>query len=162
MDKQQIYSFIDAHAEEYAAISHEIWGFAELSLKEHQSAALYVEALKKAGFEVETGLSGIDTAFLGKYTAVEGGPVIGILGEYDALSGLSQKAGSTVREPADRKDDAGHGCGHNMLGAGSFAAACAVKGTNAISITRVRTTASAFFVARIRSVSFQKIVRPER
>ncbi|MBP5224050.1 MAG: amidohydrolase, partial [Lachnospiraceae bacterium] len=127
MDKQQIYSFIDAHAAEYAAISHEIWGFAELSLKEQQSAALYVEALKKAGFEVETGLSGIDTAFLGKYTAVEGGPVIGILGEYDALSGLSQKAGSTVREPADRKDDAGHGCGHNMLGAGSFAAACAVK-----------------------------------
>ena len=52
--------------------------------------------------------------------------MIGILGEFDALSGLSQKAGSTVREPANRKDDAGHGCGHNMLGAGDLAAAFAV------------------------------------
>ena len=127
MDKQQIYDYIDAHASEYASISHQIWDFAELSLKEHRSAALYVEALKKAGFEVETGLSGIETAFLGKYVSMEGGPVIGILGEFDALSGLSQKAGSVKREAADRKDDAGHGCGHNMLGAGSFAAACAVK-----------------------------------
>ena len=127
MEKQEIYAYIEETKQAYTDISHQVWEFAELSLKEHRSAALYVKALQDAGFEVETGLSGIATAFLGKYTAVEGGPVIGILGEFDALSGLSQKAGSTVREPADRKDDAGHGCGHNMLGAGSFAAACAVK-----------------------------------
>ena len=115
MEKQEIYAYIEETKQAYTDISHQVWEFAELSLKEHQSAALYVKALQDAGFEVETGLSGIATAFLGKYTAVEGGP------------GLSQKAGSTIREPADRKDDAGHGCGHNMLGAGSFAAACAVK-----------------------------------
>jgi len=138
-DKTGLYAFIDENAAEYLAISHKVWEYAELSLKEFKSAALYVEALKKEGFDVEENLGGIATAFSGTYT--EGpapgtpgaGPVIGILGEFDALSGLSQEPGA-LQQMAP-KDDAlaqsqggsGHGCGHNMLGAGSFGAACAVK-----------------------------------
>ena len=125
--KQNAWAYIDANQEKYTDISHQVWDFAELSLKEFKSAALYEEALKREGFTVETGLSGIETAFSGSFTVGEGGPVIGILGEFDALSGLSQKANSLKREAADRADDAGHGCGHNMLGAASFGAACAVK-----------------------------------
>ncbi len=105
-------------------VSHRIWEFAELSLKEYKSAELYVEKLKEEGFEVETGLCGIDTAFLGKYGS--GRPWIGILGEFDALSGLSQKAGLASPDPLVPGGD-GHGCGHNMLGAASFGAAIGVK-----------------------------------
>ena len=125
-NKQNAISYIDNNSKQYTDISHSIWGFAELSLKEFQSAALYVEALKQEGFTVETGLSGIETAFSGSFTVGGGGPVIGILGEFDALSGLSQKACSTEREEIV-KNGSGHGCGHNMLGAASFAAACGVK-----------------------------------
>ncbi|MCF0151675.1 MAG: amidohydrolase, partial [Firmicutes bacterium] len=105
-------------------VSHKIWEYAELSLKEYKSAALYVEKLKEEGFDVEEGLCGIDTAFLGKYGS--GRPYIGILGEFDALSGLSQKAGQAQIEPMVKGGD-GHGCGHNMLGAASFGAAIGIK-----------------------------------
>ncbi len=125
-NKQNAIGYIEQNQKQYTDISHRIWSFAELSLKEFQSAALYVEALKNEGFTVETGLSGIETAFLGSFTVGEGGPVIGILGEFDALSGLSQKACSTVRQEIV-KNGSGHGCGHNMLGAASYAAACGVK-----------------------------------
>jgi aminobenzoyl-glutamate utilization protein B len=119
--------FIDSNAYLYTDISHKVWSYAELSLKEYKSAALYEQALKDAGFKVETGLSGIETALCGSFGS--GRPYIGILGEYDALSGLSQKAGSVVREPVEGKllSDPGHGCGHNMLGAAAFGAACAIK-----------------------------------
>ena len=122
--KEKIGAYIDAHAQEYIDLAHTVWGYAELSLKEHKSAALFVELLEKEGFQVETGLCGIETAFSGTYGA--GGPHIGILGEFDALSGLSQKAGALEREEIV-KNGSGHGCGHHLLGAGSFAAACAVK-----------------------------------
>ena len=127
MDKKAIIEYIDSNvSDEIIEVSHKIWEYAELSLKETKSAALYIEKLKEHGFEVETGLSGIDTAFSGKYVSGNGKPVIGILGEFDALSGLSQKAGCTHRE-ALVPGGSGHGCGHNMLGAGSFGAAVAVK-----------------------------------
>ena len=87
---------------------------------------MYVEALQEAGFEVETGLADIDTAFCGKYVSGSGKPVIGILGEFDALSGLSQKAATPYHDPLV-PGGSGHGCGHNMLGAASFGAALAVK-----------------------------------
>ncbi len=139
MDKKKIYGFIETNAESFLGVSHKVWEYAELSLKEYRSAALYVEELKKAGFAVEENLGGIATAFSGTYT--EGpapgtpgaGPVIGILGEFDALSGLSQEAGALRQQaPAEpalalAQGGSGHGCGHNMLGAGSFGAACAVK-----------------------------------
>lgn len=93
-------------------------------MKEHHAAALYCEALEKLGFAVEKGICGIEPAFSGSYGA--GHPVIGILGEFDALSGLSQKCGETSPAPVADGGN-GHGCGHNMLGAGSLAAAAAVK-----------------------------------
>ena len=80
---------IEAKAGLCCDVSDKIWGFAELSLQEFQSAALYVKVLKENGFEVEEGIHGIETAFLGKYG--HGKPVIGILAEFDALTGLSQE-----------------------------------------------------------------------
>ena len=124
--KQKIIADVDSFADEITGISHSVWEYAELSLKEVKSAALYVEHLKARGFEVETGQAGIETAFSGKYVSGSGKPVIGILGEFDALSGLSQKACSTQREEVVR-NGSGHGCGHNMLGAASYGAALAVK-----------------------------------
>ena len=122
--KEDAIRFVDEKHAEFEEISHKIWEYAELSLKEHKSAALYVEALKKEGFEIETGVCNIETAFLGK--AGSGRPYIGILGEFDALSGLSQKGCCTEKQPLV-KGASGHGCGHNMLGAAAFGAAVAVK-----------------------------------
>ena len=127
MNKNEIIEFIDKDvADEIVSVSHSIWEYAELSLKETKSAALYVEKLKEHGFEVETGQVGIATAFSGKYVSGNGKPVIGILGEFDALSGLSQKAACAHQEPLV-PGASGHGCGHNMLGAASFGAAVAIK-----------------------------------
>ncbi len=119
--------YIEENSDKYIDISHKIWGYAELSLKEYKSAALYTEALRAEGFDVSENLGGIPTAFSGSFGS--GKPVIGVLAEFDALSGLSQKAGLTCREPLDGQSatDSGHGCGHNMLGAASFGAACAIK-----------------------------------
>ena len=117
---------IEAKKDLILDVSHQIWAFAELSLKEVKSAALYKEKLKEAGFSLQEGYAGIETAFSGSFSSGTGKPVIGILGEFDALSGLSQKAASTVKEETV-KNGSGHGCGHNMLGAASFGAALGVK-----------------------------------
>lgn len=108
----------------FTDLSDEIWGYAELSLYEHKSCAAYVKALTAAGFTVESPYCELDTAFLASYGS--GKPTIAILAEYDALSGLSQKGCQAVREAEDGMTS-GHGCGHNLLGAGAFAAAYAVK-----------------------------------
>ena len=123
-DKLKYQSYIDANAGLFTGVSDKIWEFAELSLQEYQSAALYVEILKKAGFEVEAPFGDIETAF--KATFGSGKPVIGILAEYDALSGLSQEPGSVTRKWIVPNGN-GHGCGHNMLGAGALAAAFGVQ-----------------------------------
>ncbi len=117
-------SVIDSKKDLILDINDRIWEYAELSLLEHKSMELYCKALLDEGFVVEKGTAGVETAFTGTFGS--GKPVIGILSEYDALSGLSQKGGSTVKEPIVA-GKAGHGCGHNMLGAGAFAAALAVK-----------------------------------
>ena len=122
--KQIAISAIDEKSEVFTSLSDKIWEYAELSLLEYKSAAEYCKVLASLGFEVEEKVSGIDTAFLGKFGT--GAPVIGILGEFDALSGLSQKGASTVKEPI-KEGGNGHGCGHNMLGAGALAAAYGVK-----------------------------------
>ncbi len=122
--KKEAQAYIEARGGEFAALSHQIWEYAELSLKEYRSAALYVEKLRAEGFSVRENLGGIPTAFSGSFGS--GRPVIGILGEFDALSGLSQAAGETSPRPLE-PGGAGHGCGHNMLGAAAFAAACGVK-----------------------------------
>ena len=105
-------------------VAGSIWGFAELSLQEERSAALYCDVLEQQGFRVERGLCGISTAFSASFGS--GRPVIGLLAEYDALAGLSQKAGMSEKEELI-PGGCGHGCGHNLLGAGAMAAALGVK-----------------------------------
>lgn len=124
MDKQLIYSSVEENARKLSELSDRIWEYAELSMEEHRSAAAYTAILKAEGFDVEEQLCGIPTAFLGRYGS--GKPVIGILGEYDALSGLSQAPCCPEKQPLIPGGN-GHGCGHNLLGAASLGAAIAIK-----------------------------------
>lgn len=122
------FEFIDkaiaSRGDAFAVASDKIWEFAEISLEEKQSCELLSSFLKNEGFEVEVGVAGFDTAFIATFGS--GSPKIGILGEYDALDGLSQKAG-LAEHIADKSRTSGHGCGHNLLGVGSLAAAIAAK-----------------------------------
>ena len=124
MNKQKLYDSVDKNAEKITALSDAIWDFSELSMKEYKSAAYYCDLLEQEGFRVERKLCGIPTAFSGSFGS--GKPRIGILGEFDALSGLSQCPGSTKRESLNPGGN-GQGCGHNLLGAAAFGAALAVK-----------------------------------
>ncbi|MFQ5777299.1 MAG: amidohydrolase [Terriglobia bacterium] len=105
-------------------IATELWEYAETALRENRSAALLVDTLEAAGFTVERGVAGMPTAFVATYG--EGSPVIGILAEYDALPGVGNAA---VPERQRRPDGvtSGHGCGHNLFGAGSVGGALALK-----------------------------------
>lgn len=123
-EKQAAMGAVEAKAELVAQVADQIWSFAELSLQEEQSADLYCRVLEQEGFTVERGICGIPTAFSASYGS--GRPIIGLLAEYDALSGLSQKGGSLTREELV-PGGCGHGCGHNLLGAGAMAAALGVK-----------------------------------
>ena len=124
MDKNFLYESVDAASKIMQDVSDKIWEYAELSMEESQSASLYKEVLSELGFTVEDTVAGIPTAFSGTYGT--GKPVIGILAEYDALSGLSQVAEVTERAALTPGGN-GHGCGHNLLGAGSLGAAIALK-----------------------------------
>lgn len=123
-EKQAAIRVIDEKRDRIVDVADRIWEYAELSLMEEKSASLYCEVLREEGFQVEKGICGIETAFSASYGS--GKPVIGLLAEYDALSGLSQRAGSLVREELV-SGGTGHGCGHNLLGAGALAAALGVK-----------------------------------
>ena len=114
-DRTWIEDFIDKNGEEYISVSDSIWEYAELAFHEYRSAKLLMKELSKNGFEVESGLAGIPTAFKGSASFGTGKPVMGILGEFDALSGLSQEAGVTEKREII-KGGAGHGCGHCALG----------------------------------------------
>ena len=124
MNKEKAISAIQSKKEVFTALSDTIWEYAELSLQEYKSAALYIKTLRELGFEVEEKIADIDTAFLGKFGS--GRPVIGILGEFDALTGLSQEAGALERKSL-AGSTTGHGCGHHLLGAGALAAAYGIK-----------------------------------
>ena len=124
MNKQKLYDIIEKHSAAITGLSDKIWEYAELSLLEYKSTAAYVKLLKEYGFAVEEDLCGIPTAFSGTFGS--GSPKIGILGEYDALSGLSQEAGATERKFLS-PDGCGQGCGHHLLGAASLGAAIAIK-----------------------------------
>ena len=124
LDKQKLYDSVEENAQTIIALSDAIWEFSELSMEEYKSAAYYCDLLEKEGFRVERKLCGIPTAFSGSFGS--GRPRIGILGEFDALSGLSQCPGSAKRESLVPGGN-GQGCGHNLLGAASFGAALAVK-----------------------------------
>lgn len=122
--KKAALAAIDEKTGLIAEVADSIWDYAELSMQEVKSAALFVKVLKEEGFQVEEGICGIPTAFSASYGS--GKPVIGFLAEYDALSGLSQEAGSTEYHELV-KGGSGHGCGHNLLGAGAMAAAIGLK-----------------------------------
>lgn len=118
--------FIDAKAKDYIALSDRIWEFAELGYQEIQSSQAHIDYLERAGFKVTKGVAGIPTAFVAE--AGEGGPVIGILGEFDALSGLSQESQLLeCRISSEITNGNGHGCGHHLLGTSAHFAAAAVK-----------------------------------
>jgi aminobenzoyl-glutamate utilization protein B len=121
--KEYARDWIEKNKEAITEISDRIWDFAELGLIEFKSSALLADELKKYGLRVERGIAGMPTAFVASWG--EGKPVIGIMGEYDALPGLSQKK-VPWKEPLE-PGKPGHGCGHNIHGTSGMAAAIAVK-----------------------------------
>ncbi|MFQ6054009.1 MAG: amidohydrolase [Candidatus Bathyarchaeia archaeon] len=123
MQKKEAFDWIDENRQRIIEISEAIWRFAEVGLHEYKSSKLQAEELEKHGFRVEMGVAGMPTAFVATWG--EGKPVIGYLGEYDALPGLSQKP-VPYREPLE-EGRPGHGCGHNMLGTALMAAALAAQ-----------------------------------
>jgi aminobenzoyl-glutamate utilization protein B len=113
---------IDNDGEAYSKIAQQIWSYAEMGYQEEQSSALLQKTLADQGFEIETGVAEIPTAFVARYGS--GQPVIAILGEYDALPGLSQQA---VPYKSSNNGKAGHACGHHLFGTASAAAAISIK-----------------------------------
>jgi aminobenzoyl-glutamate utilization protein B len=113
---------IDAKGARYADLAKQIWSFAEVGYQEVRSSALLATELETAGFRITRGVVGMPTAFTAEWGS--GKPVIGILGEFDALPGLAQDATPLQKAIAGA---AGHGCGHNLFGVASSAAAIAVK-----------------------------------
>ncbi|MDY4518158.1 MAG: amidohydrolase [Candidatus Spyradocola sp.] len=123
---EQIKKLIADKADVTKRLASEIWSYAELSYEETKSAGALMEALGAEGFAIQDNIADIPTAFTATYSVGSGKPVVGLLAEYDALDGLSQKAASATEEPVVA-GGAGHGCGHNLIGAGAFAAAVALK-----------------------------------
>jgi aminobenzoyl-glutamate utilization protein B len=121
--KEEAVASIEKHKTELIKLSDEVWGFAETALRETRSAKLLADYAEKQGFQVTRGVAGMPTAFVASYG--QGSPIIGVLGEYDALPGISQKA-QPVKEALEA-GAAGHGCGHNLFGAASLGAALAIK-----------------------------------
>lgn len=121
-DMEAVLNNLDAKSESYGQIAQTIWGLAEMGYQEEKSAALLQKTLADAGFKINKGVAGIPTAFTAEYGS--GSPIIGIMGEYDALPGLSQQA---VTEKKSAGKAAGHACGHHLFGTASTAAAIAVK-----------------------------------
>ncbi|MBK8503335.1 MAG: amidohydrolase [Saprospiraceae bacterium] len=122
-EKESVLQSVESHKAALIELSDQIWAFAETALREHQSSKVLADYAEEQGFRVERGVAGMPTAFIASFGS--GKPVIGILGEYDALPGISQKA-SPVKEPL-KEGAAGHGCGHNLFGAASLGAAIAIK-----------------------------------
>lgn len=122
-NKKAVLASVEHHQHELIALSDQIWGFAEIAMKETKSSKVLADYAEVQGFKVTRGVAEVPTAFIAEYGS--GKPIIGILGEFDALPGLSQKAQPT-KEPL-LNGAPGHGCGHNMFGAGSLGAALAIK-----------------------------------
>lgn len=122
-DVASVLQALDAKAPAYAGIAQQIWGFAEVGYQEVKSSALLQEQLRAAGFTVQVGVADIPTAFVATWGS--GKPVIAIMGEFDALPGLSQEAVPTPKPLV--AGGAGHGCGHHLFGTAATAAAIAVK-----------------------------------
>ena len=121
--KKSVMQSVESHQEELIALSDSIWALVETAFNESGSSKLLADYAEANGFTVERGVAGIPTAFLATYGS--GSPVISVLGEFDALPGISQKA-QPEKEPLN-SGAAGHGCGHNLFGAASLASAVAIK-----------------------------------
>ncbi|OWA37750.1 amidohydrolase [Saccharibacillus sp. O16] len=121
---EKVSELIEQKKSQFTEASDQVWGFAEIRYEEFRSAELLANLLSSEGFQVEREAAGIATAFVASYGS--GKPVIALLGEYDALAGLSQQAGLDDYAPLV-PEGSGHGCGHNLLGVGALAAAVAVK-----------------------------------
>ncbi len=122
-NKKAVVQAVDAQGDALIELSDAIWAHAEVAFEEGESSNLLANFAEQNGFNVERGIAGMPTAFVATYGS--GKPVISILGEFDALPGISQKAQPT-KEPL-KAGAAGHGCGHNLFGAGSLGAAIAIK-----------------------------------
>jgi aminobenzoyl-glutamate utilization protein B len=122
-NKTAVIQSVDKHQQELITISDKIWAYAETALREDKSAKELADYAETQGFAVKRGVAGMPTAFIAEYGS--GKPIIGIMGEYDALPGISQKAQPT--KEALNVGAGGHGCGHNLFGAGSLGAAVAIK-----------------------------------
>ncbi|MFC5279831.1 amidohydrolase [Halorubrum rubrum] len=123
MTAKTVYETVESERELLYDLAERLWETPELGLHEHESAEALATTLREEGFDVETGIAGMPTAFVATYG--EGDPTIGILGEYDALPGLSQEV-KAERSPVERGGP-GHGCGHNLFGTATLGAAVAVK-----------------------------------
>ncbi|PKE29956.1 amidohydrolase [Rahnella sp. AA] len=123
-NKDIVWSLVDAKKALFTALSDRVWGMPEICYTEYRSVAEHTAMLKEQGFRVTENIADIPTAVMGE--AGEGGPIIAILGEYDALPGLSQVAGIARPEPLPGNGQ-GHGCGHNLLGSAAMLAATALK-----------------------------------
>lgn len=130
--KDAALTWLDNNAGKVTALNDEVFAAAELSLREWQSSLAHANLLRKQGFSIDWGTAGLPAAFIATYTNGHGGPAIGFNAEYDALPGISQKAGLGVHDPAVYGYDpyspeygAGHGCGHCALGSAATGAAIA-------------------------------------
>jgi aminobenzoyl-glutamate utilization protein B len=122
-DSDEVLARVAAHAERFGVVSRQIWEAAELGFHETKSSALLQQELKTNGFEVASGVANMPTAFTATFGS--GKPVIVIMGEFDALPGLSQQDVPTLTPV--QPGAPGHGCGHNLLGSASALAAVAIK-----------------------------------
>ena len=119
----KIINELESQKSNYAKIAFQIWEWAELGYQEEKSSALLKKTLSDAGFTIQTDVAKIPTAFIAEYGS--GHPIIGILAEYDALPGISQKA-IPMRDPLIT-GGAGHACGHHLFGTASIAAGITIK-----------------------------------
>lgn len=123
-DRQDLWQKVEDEKQRLIEMSDRVWGMPEVCYTEERSMAEHKAELLHHGFRVTEGIAGIPTSVIGE--AGEGGPVIAFMGEYDALPGLSQEAGASEHSPIEAGGH-GHGCGHNLLGAGALLAAVALK-----------------------------------
>src|SRR5262245_19612837 len=121
--KKEAIASIDRRGAEMAKLSLQVWEFAETALRESRSSAALADYAEAQGFRVTRGVGGLPTAFTAEFGS--GKPIIGIMGEYDALPGISNKA--LPEKTPLLAGAAGRGCGHNLFGVASLGAASAIK-----------------------------------
>ncbi len=122
---ENVIEWLEERQSRFIGIADQIWEHPEVALTESKASKLQADDLAQDGFTITTDIGELPTAFMAEWSSGDGGPVIGFLGEYDALPGLSQERSSSQAPLVG--DGAGHGCGHNLLGTASLAAASVVK-----------------------------------